>query len=452
MKKLFFLIFAFLFIFALIVPSLTLADGMIFPPPDYFMNESEQKAVIVYEQGRETLILSITFAGDAKDFGWVIPTPSRPEIDKSSDEIFTSLTDLTAPQNQVYRGIRPGIKFGAPVKEEVTIIETKKVDIYEITTLTAEDHKALSKWLSENGYQFPEKGAYILDEYVQNNWFFVACKIRTEVQEESVTKKLNKGHATPLKIVFDSEKIIYPLKISSLLSLQQQKAQEKKSKQQSKEWQEEIAPVTGPYWEIPKNVHIILYVFTDGKKELPGFTQDYANWIKPEQIKKLAFVDGKPWFEPKKRFYLTRLSNYMEPEEMTEDLILRSSEDNKTINAPAPTWQKILLGVLYFLLFLVVYILSPIGLIFLIGSLLQFLTRSKKIYLVAWILQAITLFASLVAFSWILIIGIISGQVTFESEVLIACLAVCLFVIACMIVIMILQAKHHKKQKTQSNI
>ena len=37
------------------------ADGGVFPPPYYWIQESGQRAVIFYEKGRETLILSITF-------------------------------------------------------------------------------------------------------------------------------------------------------------------------------------------------------------------------------------------------------------------------------------------------------------------------------------------------------------------------------------------------------
>lgn len=72
-------------------PDIIRADGVIFSSPDYLIQESGQRAVIFYENGKETLILSITFKRNAKDFGWVIPVPQKPEATKSSDEIFTSL-------------------------------------------------------------------------------------------------------------------------------------------------------------------------------------------------------------------------------------------------------------------------------------------------------------------------------------------------------------------------
>ena len=55
-KKSIFILFA-LFLLA---PINVWADGMIIPPPYHYVYETDQKAVIFYEKGVETLILSIT--------------------------------------------------------------------------------------------------------------------------------------------------------------------------------------------------------------------------------------------------------------------------------------------------------------------------------------------------------------------------------------------------------
>ncbi|MFH0819608.1 MAG: DUF2330 domain-containing protein [bacterium] len=211
--------FIILSILTLFLPILTLADGMVIPPRDRYVYETGQKAVIFYEKGVETLVLSIAFKGDAEDFAWIIPTPQKPEVNKSSDELFSSLEKLTAPQIDYNR---PQPLFlgatGGPEEKSVQIIETKKIDYYDITVLTAGDKEALVKWLNEHEYQFPENSSYILDSYIKDKWYFTAVKIDASSISSGVEAQLREGHAIPLQLVFKTDKPVYPLKISSIMS------------------------------------------------------------------------------------------------------------------------------------------------------------------------------------------------------------------------------------------
>ena len=209
-------------ILSLILPCLAQADGMVIPQPSYEIYENEQKAVIYYEDGVETMIISIQFEGNTKDFAWIVPTPALPKVSKAPDELFTSLDELTKPE-EIYSDY--GIPLGlggvqAPSREStVTVIETQKIDYYDITTLAATDAEALNEWLNEHGYTMPDTAEYILDSYIDNEWYFVAVKIDSDyLVSESVSDQLAEGHATPLKMVFETDKIVYPLKISSVTS------------------------------------------------------------------------------------------------------------------------------------------------------------------------------------------------------------------------------------------
>ena len=130
LSKLLFLFFT----FSLFLPISVSADGGLFPPPNFYVGHTDQKAVIFHDQGIETLILSITFQGNAKDFGWVVPTPTRPEVDKSSDELFLALEELTRkPIIYQDKGLMPTMLEGG-----VEVLETKEVGIYEIKILKAD--------------------------------------------------------------------------------------------------------------------------------------------------------------------------------------------------------------------------------------------------------------------------------------------------------------------------
>jgi len=73
------------------------ADGCFFSSYEADIREPSQKAVIVYENGVETLILQVNFMGDAQDFAWVVPAPSLPELSEADGKIFEELHYLTKP-------------------------------------------------------------------------------------------------------------------------------------------------------------------------------------------------------------------------------------------------------------------------------------------------------------------------------------------------------------------
>ena len=397
----------------LIFPLIAMADGGMFPPPDFYIRQSEQKAVIFYDGGVETLIISVTFQGNAKNFGWVVPTPARPEIGEAPDELFTSLRELTekyygreAPM-PLYREMGAG--------EGVEVLETKEIGIFEAKVLTADDAEALAKWLSENKYQFPKEGSYVLENYVKNKWYFVAVKVRPELVWGDVGTKLRSGHATPLKLIFQTKKIIYPMKISAL---------NKNFEPPDRFWiqdQEPIAEIQGfpsdnlgripeimPY---ERKTGVLLYVFADKEKRLPGFAKQYAEIIEPQTIEDLAYdSQGDSWTETDKSFVLTKLYRSMSYNEMTDDLILRDvggglsvkaetggAEENGSAEDSIVPWAKWLENSLYFLIALFLWLVSPVGFIFLIASAFQFLSRLKMVRIVAWFFQGLSILLWIIA-------------------------------------------------------
>jgi hypothetical protein len=434
----------------LVLPLTALADGVIFPPSDYWMRETDQKAVIFYDKNVETMVISIVFRGNAENFSWIVPTPSRPEVEKSTDELFTALEKLTLPQYD-YRMMPPysGVAEEGAMGGGVNVVETKKVEYYDIAVLEADDPEALTKWLKENKYQFPEEGKYLLDDYINNKWYFTAVKIDTKSLSPGAETQLREGRAAPLKFTFTSSKIVYPLKISGLAEYF--KTPEPTSWPEPMPLMESGAGVSGeavvypsgcashdecgglfcaqvvgqdtpcciggqcvcgpsdcretgvsmpeiyprpwPIWR--PSVGILLYVFSDHKQDLPGFNTDWANWVKSKDIEKLAIEsNGESWIKPDARkYYLTKLSRYMQPSEMTYDLYPRDASDNKSVGAPKWEWPNALVAVLIFLvmlsIFMVIGLISPGGIVFILCAILQFFTKSKGIHVLAWIFQGL---------------------------------------------------------------
>ncbi|MBI5071717.1 DUF2330 domain-containing protein [Candidatus Falkowbacteria bacterium] len=509
-------LFVVISLMALIFPAVASADGAIFPPPDYWMQETDQKAVIFHEKNVETMVLSVTFRGDAKDFSWIVPTPSRPDVSKSTDELFTALAKLT--ESEYDYGVMPmygGAVFeGAPARSGVTVLETKKVEYYDISVLEADDPEALTKWLKDNNYQFPENGKYLFDDYINNKWYFTAIKIDAESLSTGVESELREGHAVPLKFTFTSSKIVYPLKISGIaeyfksptptpIPLMMESGAVSGSgtvgvaartscfaasdcneifcpqvvgqdtpccvngqcvcgpSDCAETVPSEIYPVPVPYWQ--PNVTILLYVFADHKKDLPGFTTDYANWVKSKDIEKLAIEsNGESWINATaKKYYLTKLSNYMQPSEMTYDLYLRDANDNDTVGVPQGDWQNTLTSILVFFIalsiFLVIGVISPLGLIFVVCILLQLFIKSKVVRILAWIFQGLVLLATaalgvLMLFGWFgygMWYGSMGygAEVTYAKSFMLAALVAWIIFVAAMVAIVVWQILHFRKKK-----
>jgi len=372
-----------------IFPAFALADGAPIPKPDYYVTETDQKAVIIEKDSKEVLILSITFKGDPKDFAWIIPTPTEPEVAKSYDDIFNGLAQIAQAKTS-QEPLAEVSKLGLTQKEEapVKVIKTQTIEYYDITTLSSTNAEALSSWLTQNGYQFPEKAASSLEDYINNKWFFVAVKIDPSKLSKTAEEQLVTGHATPLQLTFETEKLVYPLKISSIIEQYEPKTTSTTTTPTSTE---NVANQVKP--QVEELVSISLYVLSDHKKEASQFTTLYANQVSSDKIKAAATDSaGNPWYEPKtQKIYLTSLARTMKPSEMTNDIFVLNAPDNKPVNTgqESSLGARIILGIITFLIGLVVISLSPLGLIFVVAILAQILAKSKIIKIIGWVFQAI---------------------------------------------------------------
>ena len=379
---------------AIVLPSLALADGGIISRPGYWMYETGQKAVIVFEKNTETLIISTTFEGDAKDFAWILPTPSQPKVTKAPYNLFDSLDKLTQEEIRYGGGmmLMSSKEVSAPASG-VTVLEQKKIDIYDITVLSATDKNALYDWLKENEYFYPASSKYILDDYIRNNWIFTAVKINTDSMDIA-SDQLRRGTANPLKLVFSTDKIVYPLKISAVTSSAAVEPTGKILQTETTTTPAETpaAPAATKVQIMPSPprpydnwVPIKLYVFADHKKDAIGFTAEWANWVKADKIKNLAFDEtGNPWYEASGTMYLTKLSRSMQTSEMKDDVFLVNAKSNSSI-PPSNFWPIML----WVVLSIFVYLILPPTLLYVIFMLLFIFVKSKTAKIIFLVIQSL---------------------------------------------------------------
>jgi hypothetical protein len=84
-----------------------------------------------------------------------------------------------------------------------------------VSILGAADASALMDWLQKNGYMVDSEAGKILNAYIEENWAFVAAKLNPSEQRHYENEFL-----PPLTIRYHYDQLIYPLRISSVSTMQ----------------------------------------------------------------------------------------------------------------------------------------------------------------------------------------------------------------------------------------
>lgn len=195
-----------------ILPPVVLADGGVVPPdPDDIIQIPSQAAAIFWDGTTEKMILSSDMSAptDISDMVWLIPIQSntKPEVTKSDDAIFRILDELVIRRYQ-YELVPKTLG------EEVQVIESKRINAYNITILKATDASELIKWLNANNYTIPNETQFILQDYCDRGFYFIANKIdMSDINQTTADKNLLK---TPLMITFKPKEPLYPMRLSSI--------------------------------------------------------------------------------------------------------------------------------------------------------------------------------------------------------------------------------------------
>ncbi len=208
------------------------ADGGMFPVFAGSGESADQRAVVVFDGARETLILQTAYEGDGSDFAWVIPVPEQlgaSDIGTADPRLFDDLYYLTEPRGYAYGnagggcGCGGGAAGGQPLVP-VRVWETLHVDNYQLAILSASDSSDLAAWLNGNGYAFPAGHEDELDYYVGKSWFFVAVKMSPGQGHSGAPPPPGVGddlpgeEMRPLLLRFNIPEPVYPMRISAASS------------------------------------------------------------------------------------------------------------------------------------------------------------------------------------------------------------------------------------------
>lgn len=247
----------------LLSAAIAYADGVYFPDRAFrkLPEISSQRAIISHKEGVETLIVESALNAEGESFGWIIPLPSEPvEFRKVPTELLNVFSNNLEPEiihesitgpltifflvtvlsvfSIFFRvklsvllsiliilffcavligpnlGSNLGTKGGPRAGKAIPVqgVEIRKhLDIgsYEVIVIKAASTGDINNWLDKNEFaQIPPAGISIVNDYIKQNWVFVASKLKRKAGG------LSAPH--PMLLKFPVSKPVYPMRLTSL--------------------------------------------------------------------------------------------------------------------------------------------------------------------------------------------------------------------------------------------
>lgn len=247
-----------------LIPSLAVADGGFVGPYGLSVWEPSQSALIVYDAADriEQLIIQPGFRSQASEFAWIVPVPGLPEIEAACGDLFQECYLLTEPierdrgdgfacadEQVMYDVAPPTIENGG-----VIIHAEEMIGIYETITVSADDAAQLADSLYAWGYLHEENEDEVLaalSHYIEqeSSWYFVALRVKSS---DGVYGEYWYGGLEPVSFTFESDEIIYPMRISKIST--------------------------------QASTSLVLYICADHRLVCPGAYTDYANRISGPEL------------------------------------------------------------------------------------------------------------------------------------------------------------------------
>jgi len=168
---------------------------------------ADETAFIIWDDANdvEHFVRQATFVGTARDFGFLVPTPNRPQLEPASADIFQELKRITEPktEHRTETALSFGCAQGSPSAATestnddrlsgVVVLEQKRVGKLEAAVLAFRADKTqkledtadeLLSWLASRGYVVRPDLTDWLAPYIDRNWMITAFKIAGESGSE----------------------------------------------------------------------------------------------------------------------------------------------------------------------------------------------------------------------------------------------------------------------------
>jgi hypothetical protein len=205
-----------------------------------------QKTYVFYKDGVETIAIRPGFSGKVDEFGMLIPFPSPPALRKLPDEVFGHIAAAVDPP-EVVMDLRweerlcceaeaapaqarreRGLSLGRELqRDQVRVLREEALGMYDVAVLEAGSARALSRWMTQHGYRYPDGMDAVCEDYVAARWCFVAVKARVG-RKKAVDPKPGMreadptlpdgmtfdGHVQAMGFRFRTKELVVPMRLS----------------------------------------------------------------------------------------------------------------------------------------------------------------------------------------------------------------------------------------------
>jgi hypothetical protein len=290
----------------LALPPGARADGGFVTAPEYWINEPSQRALLAYDDATRTedLYVHASYAGNTRDFGWIVPTPALPTLDISDGMVLWECAQLTAPVYRERGGwgcltddrsrLAEAPAYGGDAgRDDVVVYDEQALGLYRALVVGASNAAALADSLEAWGYLHVGNRSRVLEAlqfYIDKSWFFVALRTDPEHSPGDPERDYWSGSIDLIHLRFASPEPVYPMRISALSATEE--------------------------------VEVRIYTFTRHRMTFAGAYTEYANRIGPDELAviqrdypRLAGLVGESSYITKLRRTFSRVS-------MTGDLVL----------------------------------------------------------------------------------------------------------------------------------
>ncbi len=173
-----------------------------FAPPDPTVPivQAGERILFSVQNGVVTAHIQIQYAGEARDFGWLLPLPSVPTLKLGTEELFTQLINVSQPRyfvNTVFTGTcgggfggrSTGLAFPSAAGNESDstsggkagspLVTESSIGPYDYAVLRADSKAAMLGWLADNHYFIPAGTDETVGPYIQPGAYFLALRLRS---------------------------------------------------------------------------------------------------------------------------------------------------------------------------------------------------------------------------------------------------------------------------------
>ncbi len=166
------------------------------PDPTVPLVQAGERILFSVQNGVVSAHIQIQYAGEARDFGWLLPLPSIPTLKLGTEELFTQLINTTQPRyfvNTTTTGTCGGLfnsRFASPASAgfeadssgngggQSPLVTQASIGPYDYAVLRADRKDEMLQWLANNRYFIPTGADDVVGPYIRPGAYFLALKLR----------------------------------------------------------------------------------------------------------------------------------------------------------------------------------------------------------------------------------------------------------------------------------